>query len=123
MKLLWWTAAVIVVDQATKALAAVTFPNDEFALGITATEPVWMIAVMVAGIVAFGWWLVHSHAPAWVFGLTIGGAISNVADRLIYGSVRDFITVGNVALNIADVAILVGLIGWVFSLSRKEVTP
>lgn len=124
----WWrtfglvAAAVLVLDLGTKAL----FPGDsnpEFALG-AASAPGWVMVALMAlvallGLLAARRW----HAPAWAAGLALGGAIANLADRLVYGQVRDFIPLGQVIVfNLADVAIVAGLIGWLLSSSdRKEV--
>ena len=48
-------------------------------------------------------------------GLLIGGAVSNIVDRLLFGGVRDFLPVPFFLIqnNLADWAILVGLVGMV----------
>lgn len=50
-------------------------------------------------------------------GLIIGGAVSNVLDRLFLGSVRDFLPVPFLAVhnNLADWGIFIGLVGIVWS--------
>jgi len=48
-------------------------------------------------------WLQYS------MGLIVGGSIGNVIDRLLYGSVRDFISIGWFPVfNVADMAIVTG---------------
>jgi len=45
------------------------------------------------------------------FGLIIGGALGNVVDRIIHGSVTDFIQVGSFYLfNVADSCITMGVV-------------
>jgi signal peptidase II len=44
---------------------------------------------------------------AWT--LVVVGALSNIADRLMFGYVRDFIQVGSGYLNFADFYILIGV--------------
>lgn len=52
-------------------------------------------------------------------GLLLGGAIGNLVDRLMHGSVTDFIKLPHwPAFNIADVAITVGVLTLVFVLER-----
>jgi signal peptidase II len=52
-------------------------------------------------------------------GLLLGGAIGNLADRLMHGSVTDFIKLPHwPAFNIADVAITVGVVALVIVLER-----
>ncbi len=52
-----------------------------------------LIALGMVGAALFSWWLV-GHArrclPALSLGLVIGGALSNVIDRLVHGAVADF---------------------------------
>ena len=48
----------------------------------------------------------------------IGGAASNLADRVILGAVRDFIPTPVVIFNIADVAVLVGVTVYLQSMIR-----
>jgi signal peptidase II len=74
-----------------------------------------LIAIGVAGAALFGWWLksTRSLLAAVSLGLVIGGAISNVIDRLIYGAVADFFLfhVGAFewyVFNLADVWIVAG---------------
>lgn len=52
-------------------------------------------------------------------GLLLGGAIGNLADRLMHGAVTDFIKLPHwPAFNIADVAITFGVLALVFVLER-----
>lgn len=43
------------------------------------------------------------------FGLIVGGAVSNLIDRAVYGYVRDFINLGITTVNLADLAIMIGI--------------
>ncbi|OGE85535.1 MAG: hypothetical protein A3J48_00255 [Candidatus Doudnabacteria bacterium RIFCSPHIGHO2_02_FULL_46_11] len=43
------------------------------------------------------------------FGLIFGGAIGNLLERIIFRNVTDFIPLGKAMLNIADLAIFLGL--------------
>ena len=64
----------------------------------------------------FGWWLwsdARACSPALSLGLVIGGALSNVIDRLVHGAVADFFLfhVGGFewyVFNLADVWIVAG---------------
>ena len=52
-------------------------------------------------------------------GLLLGGAIGNLIDRLMNGSVTDFIKLPHwPAFNVADIAITLGVIALVFVLER-----
>jgi signal peptidase II len=113
--------AVVLIDQLTKAGAialgntAVTHPqmNAEFSLGLAGGSLSVMVLVTIAGIAAFGayvvWASVHGRLPAWVAGFLIGGAMSNLADRLLFGAVRDFVATPWVLWNLADLAVLMGI--------------
>jgi signal peptidase II len=63
-------------------------------------------------------------------GLQLGGAIGNLIDRVVYGTVTDFISVGNFAVfNVADASISVGVAVLILGMwlkdrqERKENTP
>jgi signal peptidase II len=68
----------------------------------------------------------HSHKLlAFGFALIFGGAVGNLIDRVRFGSVVDFLDVylGRFhwpAFNIADSAITVGIMIFLFHLLRKE---
>lgn len=61
-------------------------------------------------------------------GLLIGGALSNVLDRLLYGAVADFLNMSvpgidnPYSFNVADVAIFFGALGLAF-FSTRDKTP
>lgn len=54
-----------------------------------------MVLVTVVGTAAFGayviWQALRSRLAAWVPALLVGGAVSNLVDRLAIGAVRDFV--------------------------------
>jgi signal peptidase II len=61
------------------------------------------------------------------YGLIVGGGLSNITDRLIYGSVIDFIDIRGISFwhyvfNTADVMIHVGVwpLVWVYMFPRKQ---
>jgi len=117
-------AAIITVDQLTKAGATalgntpLTHPitNAEFSLGVASASVSVMVLITIAGIVAFGayvvWQAVRGRLAPWVPGLLLGGAVSNVADRLLFGAVRDFVPTPGVLWNLADLAVLIGIAGY-----------
>ncbi|MGQ7792309.1 signal peptidase II [Faunimonas sp. B44] len=77
-----------------------------------------LIALGLAGAALFSWWLRDTDRvlPAVALGLIIGGALSNVIDRIVHGAVADFFLLhaGSFewyVFNIADVWITAGVIG------------
>jgi signal peptidase II len=67
----------------------------------------------VAAIVAFVYALgknPHRRRLWLATGLFIGGALGNLADRALTGAVTDFIAVGHLVFNLADLAVAAGLI-------------
>lgn len=63
----------------------------------------------------------NSKPPAlWPLALLIGGGLSNLGERLIFGRTTDLLILWNLtALNFADVAILLGLVLLVVPFPRK----
>jgi signal peptidase II len=131
----FYLVLVIVIDQLSKALGtwvgntAVTHPvtNDRFSLGLAGGSLSTMVLVTVAGIVLFGayvtWQAVCGRLSAWVPGLLMGGALSNLLDRLVLGAVRDFMATPWVLWNLADLAVLLGIAGYALGhLHRPEPT-
>ena len=128
-------SGVVVVDAATKILAvalasrglasAVVVPtqNADFSLGVASAPFPIMLAFASLGILGFGGYTyfraVRANLPAWVPGLLIGGAVANLLDRLLFGAVHDWLYLPKVDINLADVAVVLGLIGYLVS----EVLP
>ena len=112
------TAVVIGVDQGTKALsphgaglgAIDPTTNPEFAIGIAQLDLPIMIALSGLGILAAGVWAVHRTMNGrlhWsIPALLLGGAISNLIDRVAFGAVRDFVVLPLIVANVADLAIV-----------------
>ena len=125
--------AVLIVDAASKAGALVIassnygqgiilpVQNPDFSLGVASTAFPITLALSTLGILVFGgytaWAAARGVLPAWIPGLLIGGGIGNLADRLLFGAVHDWLDLGKVVVNLADLAVLVGLIGYFLSLA------
>jgi len=103
--------------------------NTGISYGLFQTEGLvgqWVLLVVKALAVGLLWvWLAHARdrLTALALGLIIGGAIGNAIDRLAYGWVADFvhfhITTGTwrfswYVFNVADVAIVAGVIGLLY---------
>jgi signal peptidase II len=86
--------------------------NSGIAFGLGATAPSWviltgtMVALMLVGLTV----LREPHTSPMAGGLVVGGALANVADRALGGSVVDLIDLGWwPAFNAADVFIVTGI--------------
>jgi signal peptidase II len=130
-------AAVIVLDQVTKAMIVAAFRlgdartlspffdivrahNRGAAFSFLNDASGWQRwFFVVLGIVAAGFivWLLRRHGGqrrfGWALALILGGALGNVIDRLVHGHVIDFVQVHwnqhyFPAFNVADSAITVG---------------
>ncbi|WP_162257550.1 signal peptidase II [Phycicoccus sp. Soil802] len=127
-------ALVVVVDLSTKHLAATyarphtagdvaavglvrPVTNPAFSLGLVGAAPtsavLLMALVLAAGMAASVIYVRRAAAPPWAVGLTLGGAAANTIDRALHRAVQDFIVTGPIVINLADLAVLVGLIALV----------
>ena len=124
-------AVVIAADQATTswALAALQRPehlvgplgfalqyNSGSAFSLFTGAGNWIVAAVMALLVAMCW-LAWRARRLWVgvaYGLVLGGALGNLADRLFrghHGDVVDFVTLSHwPTFNLADAAITVGVV-------------
>ena len=91
--------------------------NDGVTFGMLGGVPWWALSALAIGIVT---WLVvllvrsETRLQAAAYGAIIGGALGNVADRLRFGAVTDFLDVYVgawhwPAFNLADVAVVGGV--------------
>ncbi|TML93885.1 MAG: signal peptidase II [Actinobacteria bacterium] len=123
---------VTVADQLTKAVAGalragaiLPVHNPDYSLGlVSGATPVLVLGSLV-GLVAFGAHVVrrsaHGLLAPWVCGLLIGGALSNLADRVVLGAVRDFLATPWIVFNLADMAVLVGIGAYLLARLRPPV--
>jgi len=89
-----------------------------------------LIAFMLLAALALWVWLarVESAFGAVAIGLTIGGALGNALDRVLYGAVADFFSLHALGFhwyifNIADVAIVAGVLGLLYESAKSSHTP
>ena len=131
----------VVADQAAKAIAVASLERGEEVnvfLGLDMTYvrnegvafgalsgggPLLVIAITIAlgGLVAY--FVANSDVPfLWLpVGLILGGALGNLADRARDGAVVDFIDpIAWPAFNLADAAIVVGVLGLVYVAEVKR---
>src|ERR1700681_2107958 len=130
-------SGVVILDATTKMLAGalgshglasafvVPTQNADFSLGLASAPFPIMLALAGLGILGFGGYLAlqarRGNIPGWVPALVIGGAVANLLDRLVFGAVHDWLYLPKVTVNVADIAVLIGVIGYVISalLARK----
>jgi signal peptidase II len=88
-----------------------------------------LIAVALALVGAIYVWLMREkpgRIGALSGGILIGGALSNVADRLLYGAVADFLNVSCCGIsnpfifNVADIAVFAGAAGLILFTGSKK---
>ena len=122
---------VVVVDQVTKAIAASALGpgervdlvlgfeladvrNTGIAFGLLADGQGFVLAVTaVALVLILGYFALNPSRPGlWIgVGLLVGGAAGNLVDRVRVGEVVDFLDPPAwPAFNVADVAIVVGIV-------------
>lgn len=133
-------ATVVAVDQVAKRLVQANIApgesdgvlpgvelvhvrNEGVAFGALAGNPIVIVivAVALAGLVA--WFARQSRRPyVWIpTGLLLGGAIGNIIDRIRDGAVTDFIKLPAwPAFNVADMAITFGVLTLLWVLERGD---
>ena len=125
-------ALVLAADQLTKFIGTLNVGgsflpvyNSDYSLGIVTAPLIALIALSTVTLVVaarFGSHLARTGwIPAWVPGVVVGGAASNLLDRLVFGAVRDFIPTPIVIFNVADVAVLCGLVVFAWSVTRTPI--
>jgi signal peptidase II len=135
---------VLALDQGTKALVRsgvdrgsedpilpglelVHVKNEGVAFGIAAggtTLVIALISVALLGLVLY--FARHVSKPlVWLpTGLLVGGAIGNILDRIRDGAVTDFLKLPAwPAFNLADVAIVAGVITLAYVIERTDEDP
>lgn len=124
------TVDVVIADQVAKALVErdlavgekgadlgpltiVHAQNEGAAFGLASGGGFLLVVVSVLALAVLGWWF-HRHSAeslTWLAaGLIAGGAIGNLADRVLSGEVTDFLDFDAwPPFNVADIAITVGV--------------
>lgn len=123
----WATAgAALFADTLTKILGRHALPAEGYVLfpgiilrvfdntrGPFGLGPLWLTIVASVAILIImfrGRWRAMPQAP-FPLALVVGGGFSNLVERLLFGRTTDLLVLGNVtALNVADAAILGGLV-------------
>jgi signal peptidase II len=108
--------------------------NTGSAFGLFHSQSGARVLLSLVGIIAVGamLWMVrkardHQRALLWALGLVAGGAVGNLADRIYFGVVTDFVlwrykTTEWPVFNVADVALVIG-VGLMFLDVGKDPKP
>ena len=144
--LLLTAAAVVAVDQATKALVRASLPvqrpvwliprvlsldhvqNAGAAFSMFQGQRFVFIGITLVVLAAVAWaWYRYQPRNAWVvvaLGLVVGGALGNLVDRSVAGTVTDFIDAQVwPVFNVADSSVFIGeaiLVVWLIFFAGKE---
>ena len=137
-------AVTVAVDQGTKAIITSSIGRGQSVnvfLGIDLTNvrntgvafgafagagtPIVIVSSLALGaLLAF---FAANAATAWLWlpvGMVLGGAVANLADRAREGAVIDFLDpVGWPAFNLADAAIVLGVLGLLYVMERPGRKP
>lgn len=142
-KYLFWLIAVVtvVVDQITKALVNATlavgqsisvFPtfslthirNTGAGFGVLQGQNsifILVALITIVVIITLMKKIVEKHHTTVFASLILGGAVGNLIDRLVYGSVTDFLSFTFwPAFNVADAALTIGVLGLIWMEIREE---
>lgn len=113
--------AILVVDLTSKAVAqsllhaTMVHINPALSLGHAPFAPELSLPAAVVGIGLYctlAWWgIATKHVPYWPLAALLGGALGNLVDHAEGGGIVDFIRIGSLVFNLADLAVLVGLGG------------
>jgi signal peptidase II len=141
-----WSALLILLDQATKAVARANMAEGEFitvipnvldltlvfnqgiAFGMLQGLGIWLAPIAI-GMTGFAYWLYVKRDPrdrlqALVAILVAGGAIGNVIDRVAMGRVTDFINIKVIPVfNFADIYITISFFVMAALILRPEPKP
>jgi len=115
--------AVVAVDLSSKAAITIIEPLHRLPFVLPVQNPGYLTGVgagLAPGLISLslllivGWRLITmlrsgAVSPAGV-GLVLGGCLANVCERLARGAVTDFIRLPWIVLDLADVAVLSGLV-------------
>jgi len=133
-------AGVLVLDQVSKAVVRATIERGEqvevlpfLDLVNTRNEGIafgalggsWLVTILVLVAVVGIVLVFNAHATrrtAWLTtGLLLGGAVGNVIDRIVEGSVTDFVKLPHwPQFNVADIAITFGVLSLFFVLDDRS---
>jgi lipoprotein signal peptidase len=123
-------SSVIAIDQLAKTVAPhlhsgliAPAQNPEYAFGSVGGSA---LALIIGSVVMLGVFLAVIGRLAGRVGISpalpaliAGGMLGNTLDRIHYGSVRDFLVIPGGIINLADVAVFVGLVSISAALAKR----
>lgn len=111
----YWASQVGNIVINTKASLGLGFDS------VVNTNLVLIVATILILVLGTVWWE-RWRQPPLLWSLVVAGATSNVLDRLLFGGVRDWLTIPGIGIknNIADWAIMVGLAGLLLVSFKKD---
>lgn len=115
-KLVVWLLLVL-VDQASKNIASTRIPiyfNQGISFGWAVGVAEWLIVLALLLVFLDAWRRRFSGSDV----LILAGGASNLLDRLIKGGVVDWIELGQLKFNVADVMIAGGVLWIILSFMR-----
>ena len=118
---------VFTLDQASKDVAVNGSPlvprNPDYAFGLVGGSATALVigAFVVLGVFLFvAYQLVERLEISPILpALVLGGTLGNVIDRMRLGAVRDFVATPWAIINIADVAVVIGVLGLTFTVMSR----
>lgn len=117
MKRIWFILGLVVLDQITKFLFEV-HRNTGIAFGLLQGQ---MLLIILVSIFVIFLCVKYMRENVLAFSLILSGVIGNLIDRIMFGAVRDFVSLPLLPLvNLADVLITAGIVILVFSLLIKK---
>lgn len=116
MKRALFVLLIIFADRLTKFFAPHYFPVRESAGFFS---PALTALLLAAFIFLCGRYLPQARRTA-AFYLIVGGALANIIDRLEGGTATDFINIGISTLNLADIAIMMGMTWLIIQICSKR---
>lgn len=129
----YWIAGIVAVGDSIRLIGdivTVTYVHNRgAAFGLLQGQAPFFLIMALLVTAGMIYYHLKYSPPCWIqyaCGLIVGGALGNVIDRWVYGSVRDFISVGWwPVFNVADTAIVCGgalLMIYVLLSEKSELT-
>lgn len=117
-------AIILITDQALKWFiiknqSGLVLDNDRLFFGFVGNN---VIALTTSILALVGFWLIvfRKDSNYLALSLIFGGAFSNIVDRIFRGGVVDYLNVLYWSINLADIAIVAGIVWYGYSLFASK---